>query len=817
MEQTVPVTKVREDSFSEFDYAAFAKVVDRLLTPVAVVAPDSTLLYANDVAADLVDSDVAHVVGEKMLSFVHPDDRERVSGQLERILGGVTSAGFTQFRLRGKHAKHWRTFASYAHDLTDDPQVRGVLVSGGDVTERERLAKALRIQTEINQILVHATDEASLVEDVCRSIIDLGEYLLAWVGYAEHDDARSVRKVAANGVTQYADEIHVSWGDEDLGRGPTGTAIRTNTVQVVKDVRRSKQCTPWRRQLERDGVQTSCSFPLTVRDVTIGALNIYGKDSDTFGPAEIELLSELAHDLAFGIGRLRDAESLVRNESHLREAERLAHVGHWEWDLKRDRFELMADGMYSILGITASQWGGHLDSLLSFVFPDDRAAVKASLDETLENGSSEQMHRVVKPDGEVRFIRMRTEVALGIDGSPERIVGVSLDVTDEMSTRRELNQSQEFLLAITDNMAEGMIATDQDGVITFANTAAEQLFKLSSDELLGRTTKAAFRLKSAGENPESEVPCTLSRVWADGESLSTDHDTLLRRDGTSVPVAYSASPLRGHGLHGAVIVFDDISERVAEQLRVERQLENLVWVGRIRDALDKGRFVLYAQPIVDLATSAVIQHELLIRMVSPEGDIVAPDLFLPTAEEYDLIIEIDRWVIGETARLAAQGHHVEFNLSAKSVADPNILSVIRNAIEEHGAKAENIVCEITETALVRDVSTAEMFVRGLNELGLKVALDDFGTGYGGFAYLKRLPVSYLKIDREFVRDLGEEVSSRHVISAVVNLAQAFGMTTVAEGAESDASLQALKELGVDHVQGYVVGRPLPVTDVLSTP
>jgi len=404
-----------------------------------------------------------------------------------------------------------------------------------------------------------------------------------------------------------------------------------------------------------------------------------------------------------------------------------------------------------------------------------------------------------------------------MDGTPERIVGVSLDVTDEMTTRRELDQSDEFLLAITDNIAEGMIATDRQGIITFANAAAERLFKLSSSELLGSTTKAAFTLRSAGELSSPEAKCPLRRVWSKGESISVDHDTLVRHDGTTVPVAYNATPLRSDGLNGAVIVFDDITDRVAEQLRVQRELENLVWVGRIREALDNGRFVLYAQPIIDLATSDVVQHELLLRMLSPDGDIVAPDLFLPTAEEYGLIIEIDRWVIGETVLLAAKGHVVEFNLSARSVADPNILTVIRTALEDSGASPGNVVCEITETALVHDVSTAESFVRGLNDLGLKVALDDFGTGYGGFAYLKRLPVSYLKIDREFVRDLEDEMSSRHVISAVVSLAQAFGMTTVAEGAESEASLHVLKDLGVDLVQGFVVGRPRPVSEVLKTP
>jgi EAL domain-containing protein (putative c-di-GMP-specific phosphodiesterase class I) len=158
---------------------------------------------------------------------------------------------------------------------------------------------------------------------------------------------------------------------------------------------------------------------------------------------------------------------------------------------------------------------------------------------------------------------------------------------------------------------------------------------------------------------------------------------------------------------------------------------------------------------------------------------------------------------------------VEFNLSAKSVVDPNMLTVVRNAFEVHGASPESVVCEITETALLRDTAAAEAFVQGLIEVGCKVALDDFGSGYGGFAYLKRLPVSYLKIDREFVRDLAQETSSRHVVSAVVNLAKAFSMQTVGEGAEDDATVELLTQLGVDRAQGYVIARPGPVAEVLA--
>ena len=179
-----------------------------------------------------------------------------------------------------------------------------------------------------------------------------------------------------------------------------------------------------------------------------------------------------------------------------------------------------------------------------------------------------------------------------------------------------------------------------------------------------------------------------------------------------------------------------------------------------------------------------------------------------------MISEIDRWVVDETIRLAAQGHPVEFNLSAKSVVDPNMLTVVHNAFEVHGASPEFVVCEITETALLRDTAAAEAFVQGLNEMGCKVALDDFGAGYGGFRLSEAAPGFVLKIDREFVRDLTQETSSRHVVSAVVNLAKAFSMQTVGEGAEDDATVDLLTQLGVDRVQGYVISRPGPVGEVL---
>ena len=284
-----------------------------------------------------------------------------------------------------------------------------------------------------------------------------------------------------------------------------------------------------------------------------------------------------------------------------------------------------------------------------------------------------------------------------------------------------------------------------------------------------------------------------------------------------MPVSYVASPLHAvhDGLRGCVVVFRDISAELVEERRLNEALEKVSWVGRIQDALDEERLVLFAQPMLDLASGAVTKHELLLRLQTRDGDFVLPGEFLPAAEEFGLIKRIDHWVIGEACAIAADGHCVSFNLSALSMDDPATLDAIVAALQSTGAPPGNLTCEITETALMRHGASAEELVRSIRALGLGIALDDFGVGFGGFAYLKSLPVTAVKIDREFVADAIEAPASSHVIQAIVSLARAFDLVTVAEGAESTETVDLLRELGVDAVQGFVIGRPTPVHDVFG--
>ena len=220
------------------------------------------------------------------------------------------------------------------------------------------------------------------------------------------------------------------------------------------------------------------------------------------------------------------------------------------------------------------------------------------------------------------------------------------------------------------------------------------------------------------------------------------------------------------------------------------------------------------QPRPDIATRAVVRHELLIRMLDDSGNLIMPGRFLPAAEKYGLVADIDRWMLGQAVELAAEGHAVAVNLSAYSVAAPRLLSDYLAALRRTGADPSLIVVELTETALLEDGPAAERLIKGIRAAGSHLAIDDFGTGYGGFTYLKQLPFDFLKIDAEFVRDLTANAASQHVVRALVSLAKGFGQQTIAEGVEDEHTLAMLGELGVDFAQGYVIARPAPAADVI---
>lgn len=393
----------------------------------------------------------------------------------------------------------------------------------------------------------------------------------------------------------------------------------------------------------------------------------------------------------------------------------------------------------------------------------------------------------------------------------DEVIGLGLVIVD-ITERR---QAEDLRAVVMDNMAEGVIVCDQDGMLSYMNDAASQLLGWREEELRGQSMHAAIHYQRADGSPFPVEECELAVLHTSGTPVRSRDDALTRKDGTIVPVAYSGSPLRtGHAITGSVLVFRDISDEKAEETRAKRELDALTWVGRIRDALAEDRLVLYSQPIVPLR-GGTPSEELLVRMVSKTGDLIAPGSFLPAAENYGLIGEIDRWVIDHAIERAAGGRHVEVNLSARSLGDLGLLRTIETHFRAAGVAPSLVTFEITETALMSNVEAGEEFVKGLVAMGSGIALDDFGTGFGSFTYLKRLPINFLKIDIDFVRDLLVNPHNQHLVRATVGLAHDFGFQTIAEGVEDAETLALLKDLEVDYAQGYYLGRPAPLTSAYA--
>ena len=216
--------------------------------------------------------------------------------------------------------------------------------------------------------------------------------------------------------------------------------------------------------------------------------------------------------------------------------------------------------------------------------------------------------------------------------------------------------------------------------------------------------------------------------------------------------------------------------------------------------------VLYSQPIAPLKRGEQ-REELLLRILGRGGEVIAPSEFLPAAERYGMITEIDRWVLAESVQLAAGGRRVHVNVSAESVGEADFLPLVQELLQRTRADPSHLVFEITETAVMRDLNQAANFARCVTRLGCRLALDDFGTGFGSLTYLKRLPIHYLKIDKEFVAGLVSSPTNQHLVKAILNLAQGFGQETIAEGVEDDATLELLRSYGVDFAQGFHIGRP----------
>ncbi len=359
--------------------------------------------------------------------------------------------------------------------LVNQGTVVGAVVVFRDITERKqneealhRLNRELRAISDCNQVLVRAEDEQTLLNDICRIICDEAGYRMAWVGYTEHDEAKTVRPVAWAGAEDgYLATVNVTWADTERGWGPTGTAVRTEASAYIQDFTTDPKAVPWREDAVLRGYRSSIALPLKDENVhTFGALCIYSTEPNVFTPDEIQLLEELASDLAFGVTTLRvraerkQAEEALRDsERRLTEAQRIAHIGYWERDFEADRITL-SDESCHIFGLSPQgfpfnleQWHQHW---LKLIHPEDQPRAAQAAADALKDGPPYNVeYRVVRPDGEVRFIHSEADVKRDEAGRPCFMMGMMQDITEQKRAEEEIRQlNQELEQRVLDRTAQ---------------------------------------------------------------------------------------------------------------------------------------------------------------------------------------------------------------------------------------------------------------------------------------------------------------------------------------------------------------------------
>ena len=254
---------------------------------------------------------------------------------------------------------------------------------------------------------------------------------------------------------------------------------------------------------------------------------------------------------------------------------------------------------------------------------------------------------------------------------------------------------------------------------------------------------------------------------------------------------------------------------------VAEHQHNIAWVSRIRQSLEEGDFELYYQPIKPLGAQSSEHFEVLLRLRDSQGRPVPPSAFLPAAERYDLMPTLDRWVIRTALKQLAPllrdstGRICAINLSGQSLSDAQMVSFILEETALHGIHPSALCFEITETSAISHLGKARELAQLLRIAGFSLALDDFGSGLSSFSYLKELPVDFLKIDGAFVRNIGQSPTDRAIVSSIVQVARTMGKKTIAEYVEDDSCLYWVRTLNVDYAQGYHLGQPRPLKQLIA--
>ncbi len=580
-DQSWPLSQIRElDSLAddldriERDLATSEARYRSLISnaPVVIFQFDQEGVFELSEGKGLASAGLApgEAVGQSLFTLYR--DHPEIAAQARRALAGealqfVSRFGDTCFD----------TYFNPVRAPDGSLKVIGVAV---DITERRcaeealrRANRQLRMISECNQALIRASEESELLRTICRIVVEVGGYRMAWVGYAEHDEQRTVRPMAHAGhEAGYLAGLNTTWAEAERGRGANGTAIRTGRPCVIPNVAADPCFAPWRAEAVERGYAALCALPLIVGEKTLGALSIYSSAEDAFDGDEVALLSDLAGDLAFGISVLRMRIERDRTDRALQESEaryRLLFDSNphamWVLDAETRAFLTVNDAAVASYGFSRSEFENM--TIMDLSPDEDSPLLSEDIVAVEERGDYAGFWRHRRQDGTLVDVEIISH-ALSFQGRPAELVLVN-DITERKRAEQALLESELKYRELVENANSIILRWTPEGVITFINEFGLKFFGYSEEELLGRQLVGTIVPPTASQG--SDILPLMETICLHPEEFERRVNLNMRRGGERVWVSWTNKAFFDDW--GRVVEVFSVGSDITERKRAEEELE----------------------------------------------------------------------------------------------------------------------------------------------------------------------------------------------------------------------------------------------------
>jgi len=697
-----------------------------------------------------------------------------------------------------------------------------------------------RLFAEIDSMILAGEPLDAMLHFIASRLVSMYRYPLIQVSLRGAKGSVSIRTAAGREV-HFLRDLIVRWDNSPEGRGPTGVALRSGTMQTC-DVATDEGFALWRERALQHNLRSVLAMPLVAGDRILGAITFFSTRRRDFPRERIDMLHAVAAQAALSILSAYDQAQIRLQRVALESVANAIVITNTEGVI-----EWVNPAFTKLTGYSAAEAVGATPRLLRS--GNHSQLFYSRMWETLLRGEAwhgEMYNR--RRDGTVYAEEQTITPVRDESGRITHFVAIKQDITERKQQEEKIRH-----LALHDSLTNlpnrrafdamirriahrggpaALLVIDIDD-FKFINDSSghpvgDQLLSEIGQLLQKQLRPFDFLARFGGDEfvalleevKADEVAAIAERLRHSVDAFWLDHGDASLHATISIGVAMiddSADPKTFISRADAALYAAKergknrvVTYPFAEGDDVGRRFANAThYVTLIRNALRGSTFELSYQPVIRLGDGERVHYEALVRMRAENGTLIPPDDFVPIAERYGLMPQIDRWVFDEVMRELHARSNVRIfaNLSAMSINDESLLGYIEQQIVESKLEPGRLAFEITESAAVADLASARNWIHRLKQLGCLFALDDFGVGFSSLGYLRALAVDYVKIDRTFIRDLDTNPTNRALVQAVNTVAHTLGKEVIAEGVETAAHAAVLLELGVEHGQGFHWGYP----------